>query len=110
VNFRPLGDRLLVKLEPEKKPSGLIVQLGPQPVRTAKVVRVGPGKSWAPPTGGKMVFWETQVKPGERVAFFKAAVDTAQGQAVTDILGEDYALISETDVLFIVEDEVEVSV
>lgn len=100
------SDWVLVELEraPERT-SGGIVKVGPDPIRTAKVVQVGPGRHYADR------FVPTSVKPGDRFPFFKAASDTRQGRQLAERLPEGLELIREGDILFVIEEgDVEVTV
>lgn len=110
MNIRPLSDWVLIELEPEKETSrGGIIRVGPQPIRIAKVLRVGPGKWWLNKDGSRHTFWETRVKSGDRIAFCMAVLQTLQGKAIVHSVGENMGLIRETDILFAVNGDVEVS-
>ena len=100
---RPLQDRVLVELEPEKGTSrGGIILTGHDPVRTAKVLRVGPGKQY------KDRYLPTEVKEGERVAFLQAALETRSEAQLNHKLPDNQALIRETDILCVVEGDVDI--
>lgn len=112
MNVRPLHDVLIVELEPvrETTSGGLIVPATVSPsIRTGRVLRAGPGRAWKPLEGGKKVFWPMDVRVGERVAFFTANLEHKQGRQICYVLGDNEALLRETDVLFVVDDGVEVS-
>lgn len=103
--LRPLGDHLVVEIEPEKEcTSGGIIRVSPEPVRTGKVLAVGPGKRYPDK------FVPTVIKPGERIAFFKAVTDTKSGKQVTYALEDNQVLLRETDVLFVLPEESKVEV
>ena len=98
--MRPLNDWVLVELEQEQtrvQDSGLILP-GEDPVRFARVLKVGPGRC-SQRTGKRE---PTEVKPGERICYFVAALQTKQGQAIVHNLPDGQGLIKESDVLFIV--------
>jgi chaperonin GroES len=99
MKLRPLGDWVLIELEPEKRKSkGGILMPGPEPVRIARALRVGPGRY-----NDKGKFVPTEIKPGERFPFFKAVADTGQNKYVGERLPEDQEMIRESDILFVVE-------
>lgn len=104
--IRPLHDLLLVELEPVKEFSkGGIVLVAPKPVRTAKVVRAGPGRHYV-----DKKFVPTLVQPGDRVVFFDAVLHTKQGKQLSWSMLDGLELIRETDVLMVLSGDVEVSV
>lgn len=97
-SIRPLGDWLLVSVDPLKDESkGGILLVGDkstETVKTGTVVRVGPGKKVGQlrnPIG---------VEPGEKVAFFRWNQEHQNGQRIAHVLGEGFALIKMADVLF----------
>jgi co-chaperonin GroES (HSP10) len=97
--IRPLQDWVLVELEPGASRvtgSGLHL-VGEDPVRMARVLAVGSGRR----VGKKEHLIPTEVKPGERVAFFIASVQTKQGAQVFHSLPENQALIKESDILIV---------
>lgn len=102
------GDWVLVELEPEPKErttAAGVIQLGPNPVRIARVLMVGPGKRY------RDRYVPTQVKPGDRFPFFKAASDTRQGRQLAERLPDGQDLVHESDILFIIEEgDVEITV
>ena len=106
MNLRPLHDWLVIELEPAPEMKGSIIIPGtvPEPIRIGKVLRAGPGRQWPEK------FVPMAVKAGERIAFFKAVTDSGQNKAASFQLPKDQELIRETDVLFTVEGDVEVSV
>lgn len=100
--MRPLNDWVLVELEDEQsrvQSSGLILT-GEDPVRFAHVMKVGPGRC-SMKTGKRE---PSDVKVGERVCYFVAALQTKQGQAIIYNLPEGHGLIKESDILFVVPD------
>jgi co-chaperonin GroES (HSP10) len=113
MSLRPLSDVVLVKLHPLEKPSELLFTPNAehQPLRTGTVVRVGPGRRKLKSAGGvKTTFIPSQLKEGERVAFFSAAGDASRGRLPPHFLGEDEVLIREEDVLFVFDGSVKVSI
>ncbi len=114
--LRPLSDVLVVELEPPrtKTRGGLIRPDTKQhPIRVGRVLRAGPGRRWKSKATGKMVFWPMEAKPGERICFMAALLQTQQGRQIQGgyALGDNEALIRETDVLFVIDegDDVEIS-
>lgn len=104
MKVRPLQDRVLVELEPERGESrGGILLPGHDPIRTAKVLRVGLGKQYPDK------FLPTEVKAGERVAFFQATLETHSESQLNYNLPDGQALIRETDILGVLEGDVEVT-
>jgi co-chaperonin GroES (HSP10) len=79
-------------------PGGLLL-VRPPLVRTGTVVAVGVGRLFV-----DEVFRATEVKVGERVAFLAATMDTKQGHQMQGTLGEERALIRESDILFVIEE------
>lgn len=101
--LRPLQDRVVVELEDEhNKSRGGIFLLGHDPLRTAKVMRVGPGKQY------EDKYLPTEVKAGERVAFLQATLETRSETEINYLLPDGQALIRETDILFVVEEGLDV--
>jgi co-chaperonin GroES (HSP10) len=99
--IRPLGDVLLVKLDPEIA-RGPLARVTPARVRTGVVLEVGPGRRSA--HGGRIPIG---VVPGERVAFFREHMDTRQGRALGAALahvGEALVLLRVADVLLALGD------
>jgi co-chaperonin GroES (HSP10) len=116
MGIRPLSDVAVIQLEPPctRSRGGLIrPDTRQHPIRTGHVLRVGPGRRWKSKTTGKWVFWPMDLKVGERIAFLAAVLQTKQGKSLQSSfsLGENEALIRETDVLFVIEDgeDVEIS-
>jgi co-chaperonin GroES (HSP10) len=98
--IKPFFDWLLVALEPERRQHGLLQLVGPQAVRTGRVLSCGPGRQVQ--KTGQIVPMDVRV--GERVCFFAALRDTGQGKAIGHVLEDDQALIRESDVLFVLLD------
>lgn len=105
------SDCVHVRLDPRKeKTTGgiLIPESKDQELRTGVIIDVGPGKRVKvrrPGTSDYLeVFRPMGAKPGERVAFFIASVDTKSGKAISHYLQEDERLIREEDILFVIED------
>jgi|HubBroStandDraft_2_1064218.scaffolds.fasta_scaffold1437362_1 co-chaperonin GroES (HSP10) len=99
--WTPLGDRIMVKLDPLKEVSkggiALISDNTVSPVRTGLVLRVGPG-SWVgsrrQPIG---------VEPGERVAFLRWHLEHQSGKQIMHALSQledDVGLLKDEDILF----------
>jgi co-chaperonin GroES (HSP10) len=103
--LRLLNDVILVRLEPRKeKTPGGIVKTSIDPVWIGEALMVGPGRQF------KDKYVPMDVKVGDRVAFLAAATDSHRpGLALQDHLDEDQRLIRQSDVLFVVEGEVEIS-
>ena len=95
MNFRPLGDRVLVKrVEEESKTKGgiIIPDTAKEKPQEGEVVAVGPG---ARDDSGKVIAMD--VKPGDRILFGKWS-----GTEVR-LEGEDLLIMKETDILGVVE-------
>jgi len=93
--LKPLGDRVVVKVvEQEEKTSGgiLLPQTAKEKPQEAEVLAVGPGKML---DDGKRAPMEVRV--GDRVVFAKYAGTEIKSQ------GEELLVISEKDILAIVE-------
>ena len=103
---RLLGDWLLVKLDPRKeKTSGGIIRVTEQPVWTGMVEMAGPGRQYR----DKYIPMEPDIV-GQRVAFLSAATDGHRtGLTVAQQLDKDHRLIRMTDVLFIVNELMEIT-
>ena len=96
VKIRPLGEKVLIKrLEPEEKTAGGIVlpDTAKEKPKQGTVVALGDGKLLE--SGERAEF---QVKESDRVIFASYA-----GTEVT-VDAEEYLLMSEDDVLAIIED------
>lgn len=108
--IRPKSDWLVVKYEKPPEKIGSIVLPETNSVRRAskgEVLAVGPGR-WR----GKR-FIPTMVKPGERIAFFTANLETKQGKAIVNAvqdLGDNVGMLREEDILFVIPPGVEVDV
>lgn len=105
------SDRVHVRLDPRKeKTSGgiLLPDSNAQALRTGVIIDVGPGKHVKVRRHGKdeyrEVFRPMEAKVGERVAFFIASVDTKGGKAISHYLQEDERLITEEDILFVIDE------
>lgn len=117
MNIRPISDVLLVKLEPPRTTTyGGILRpdTSQHPVRVGHVVRAGPGRWWKNRHSGQWTFWSTEAKPGDRVVFLAALLQTQQGRQLQSsfALNDDEALIRETDVMLVLPEgeEIEVSI
>ena len=95
MQFRPLGDRVLVRrvAEEEKTRGGIIIpDTAKEKPQEGEIIAVGPG---ARDEDGKTV--PLDVKPGDRVLFGKWS-----GTEVK-IDGEDLLIMKESDILGVVE-------
>lgn len=95
MNVRPLGEKILVKrIEAEGKTAGGIVlpDTAKEKPREGKVIALGDGKLLK---GGERA--KFQVKKGERVLF------SSYGGTEVKIDGEEYLLMSEDDILAVIE-------
>lgn len=100
MKLRLFHDWVLAKVEPAPTESpGGIVLVATQPIRTATVLAVGPGKR-----DSKGNLTPTQLKVGDSFPFFKAASETKQGYALALLLDDNEVLIRESDVLFVLEE------
>lgn len=96
---RLLHDWVRVKLDPVgENECGGILLVEPHMVRTGVVEEVGPGKRYV---DGPYV--PTEVRVGERVAFFAGNMDTKQGKTLRAFIQKDEVLIPETSILFVLE-------
>ena len=92
---KPLGDKILVKrLEAQEVTKGGIVlpDSAKEKPKEGKVVEVGPGKVLDDGTRGSM-----QIKKGDRILF------TSYAGTEIKVDGEEYLIMSEDDVLAVVE-------
>lgn len=95
MNVRPLGEKVLVKrLEAEGKTSGGIVlpDSAKEKPKEGKIIALGDGKILK--NGDRAKF---QVKKGDRVLF------SSYGGTEVKIDGEEYLLMSEDDILAVIE-------
>ena len=95
MKFRPLHDRILVRLveESRKSAGGIIIPDTAQEKPTeGDVIQTGPG---ARDENGKLI--PLDVKAGDRILFGKWS-----GSEVT-IDGEEYLIMSESDVMGVIE-------
>jgi chaperonin GroES len=92
-DLRPIGDRVLLKVDEEGDVTsgGVILSAGSKekPV-SGTVVRVGPGK-WDEEKGERKAL---RVKEGDKVVYFKYAGDTMETSS-----GEAYIVLHESDLL-----------
>jgi len=104
--MRLLHDWLLIELEPPKQTAGSIILPDPErePMRMAKVLSTGPGRRSK--TGS---IRPLGVSPGERICFHMANLQTKQGRELCYRLEDNQGLIRETDVLFVVKGDVDIS-
>ena len=116
--IRPLNDMVLVKLGETQRYSDIIAipdsVASAHPVQKATVVRVGPGRTVIrraqADKDSDVVHIKTSVKPGDNIVFFAAAVGTLQGKQNAGVMGNDHALIRQSDVLFTYEGDLKVEV
>ncbi len=95
MNVRPLGEKILVKrVEAEGKTSGGIVlpDTAKEKPKEGKVIAIGDGRILKSGERAKV-----QVKKGDRVLF------SSYGGTEVRIDGEDYLLMSEDDILAVIE-------
>lgn len=95
MNVRPLGEKVLIKrVEAEGKTAGGIVlpDTAKEKPKEGKVIAIGDGRILK--SGGRAKF---QVKKGDRVLF------SSYGGTEVRIDGEDYLLMSEDDILAVIE-------
>ena len=99
MNFRPLGDRVLVKRvdEEEKTRGGIIIpDTAKEKPQEGEVIAVGPGGR---DEDGEYI--KMDVKPGDRILFGKWS-----GTEVR-IDGEDLLIMKESDILGVLEGRAE---
>jgi chaperonin GroES len=95
MNFRPLGDRVVVRRvkEDQKTPGGIIIpETAQEKPQEGEVISVGPG---ARDEDGKRI--APEVKAGDRVLFGKWS-----GTEVK-IAGEELLIMKESDIMGIIE-------
>ncbi|HJW85550.1 MAG: co-chaperone GroES [Planctomycetes bacterium GWB2_41_19] len=95
MNVRPLGEKVLIKrVEAEGKTAGGIVlpDTAKEKPKEGKVIALGDGRVLK--SGERAKF---QVKKGDRVLF------SSYGGTEVRIDGEDYLLMSEDDILAVIE-------
>ncbi len=95
MNVRPLGEKVLIKrVEAEGKTAGGIVlpDTAKEKPKEGKVIAIGDGRILK---SGERV--KVQVKKGDRVLF------SSYGGTEVRIDGEDYLLMSEDDILAVIE-------
>lgn len=121
--FRPLSDNVLIRIEPPRAPSGLIVRVGDPAILTGIVCAVGPGK-WDPKV---CAVQPTDLSEGDRVAFALVHLKHRVGKQLTStlkgVLGQneytevgsmqtyrvdesDYALLHVRDIFMVLGPEV----
>jgi len=95
--LKPLGDRVLIKpmVEEEKSKGGIVLPdtISKEKPQVGEVLSVGPGGT---NKEGKLV--PTTVKKGDKVVYAKYS-----GTDIKDDDDEDYLLLSEKDILAIIE-------
>lgn len=98
MNFKPMGDRVLVNTDPleTKTLSGLFIpDAVADAVNRGTIVAVGPGT--APKKGGAVI--PVDLRVGERILYAPGS-----GLKVT-VGGEDYLVLKEEEVIAIVDGE-----
>lgn len=105
MRIRLFHDWVHARVEPAatQTPAGIVL-VGAQPIRTAEVLGVGPGRR---DSKGRLT--PTQLKVGDKFPFFKAASETRQGYAFSLLLEENEVLVRESDVLFVADEPVRVT-
>lgn len=115
MNFRPLLDTVVVKLDPVPEKEGSIILVHGPRQYTGTVLQVGPG-AWVKRTKDvgnphRAQTWETffaptEIKPGDKVTFFRENLEHQSGKKTNETLKaavdleDDVCLIRERDVLF----------
>ncbi len=95
MNVKPLGEKIMIKrVEAESKTAGGIVlpDSAKEKPKEGKIIALGDGKLLK--NGDRAKF---QVKKGDRVLF------TSYGGAEVKIDGEEFLLMSEEDILAVIE-------
>ncbi|MEK7732776.1 MAG: co-chaperone GroES [Planctomycetota bacterium] len=95
MNVKPLGEKILIKrVEAESKTAGGIVlpDSAKEKPKEGKIIALGDGKLLK--NGDRAKF---QVKKGDKVLF------TSYGGAEVKIDGEEYLLMSEEDILAVID-------
>ena len=99
------SDWMIAVLEPaEERTKGGLIKVGPDPIRFAVCKSVGPGRTFFSKKKGKHYLVPSDVKPGDRFPFFKAASETRQGHAFAMLLEDNEVMIRASDVLFVVDE------
>ena len=111
LQIRLLSDWMIAVLEPlPEKSKGGIIKVGPEPVRFARCKAVGPGRRFWSQKFKHYYVVPSEIQPGERFPFLKAASETKQGHQLAMLLEENEVLIQARDVLFVVDEgDVEVT-
>ena len=105
MKLRPLHDYLVAELEPIKEfTRGGIIKVAPEPLRIGRVMAIGKGRRYTKLDEDGETFVPTELKVGERIAFFQAVTQTKQGKANCYVLDDNEVLLRETDALFVVPD------
>jgi chaperonin GroES len=93
MNLKPLTDHLIIKkITKDKTESGIVLPSEAQEKGRAEVVAVGPGRVL---DSGKLL--EVSVKKGDEIIYREYAGDKVKEG------GQEYWVISETDVIAVVE-------
>jgi chaperonin GroES len=111
LNFRPLGDRVLVRHDDsgEKERStggGIVIPEGTyvdesEIMTWGTVVAVGPGR-WSKTRNIRI---PTEVQVGDRVLYNRFLKRTNSGEAFAEKIGDDYVLLNEDKDIVAVEEQ-----
>lgn len=82
MNFKPIGDRVIVKRCEEEQKSGVIITLNPQPSQFFEVISISP-----------TIYDETVLKIGDIVLIPKYGYNTIELDAIV------YAIVKLEDIL-----------
>ncbi len=109
--IRLFSDWMIAVLEPlPEATKGGIIKVGPEPIQFARCKAVGPGRRFWSQKKQRYYTVPSEIKPGERFPFFKAASETKQGHALAMLLEDNEVLIRASDVFFVVDEgDVEVT-
>jgi len=110
-NIRLMKDWVLVRHDDEMEKErlsegGIVVPGGSYTAESelmcwGEVVAVGPGR-WAP---GKNFRLPMQTKPGDKVCYQRFNKYTRTGEALSEVIGDEFALIQETKDIVAVEEQ-----
>src|SRR6185503_9575841 len=96
---------MIAVLEPaDERTKGGIIKVGPDPIRFAVCKEVGPGRIFYSKRKGRSYLRPSEVQPGDRFPFFKAASETKQGHAFAMLLEDNEVMLRASDVLFVVDE------
>lgn len=111
MQIRLHSDWMIAVLEPLSETSkGGIIKVGPEPVRIARCKAVGPGRRFWSQKLKRYYVVPSEIQPGERFPFLKAASETKQGHQLAMLLEDNEVLIQARDALFVIDEgDVEVT-